>query len=104
MKLAATCWDLDQQSLRVPEGDRDARLEPKRPDLDLNAVHRGFAAGGNSPGDVDDPVFLFRRMRRTPYVSAGLEIWTQGDAEIARLRTPGERIHAQHLQMCCWCC
>jgi hypothetical protein len=76
MKLAATCWDFDQQSLRVPEGDRDARLEPKRPDPDLNAVRRGFVAGGNS----------------------------QGDAEIARLRTPGERIHAQHLQMCCWCC
>jgi hypothetical protein len=53
MKLAATCWDLDQQSLRVPEGDRDARLEPKRPDPELNAVHRGFVAGGNSPDDVD---------------------------------------------------
>lgn len=85
------------QSLRVPEGDRDARVELERPQPDLNNVRRGFIAGGNSPDDVDDLIFVFRRLRRTPYVSAAVKIWTLGDAEIARLRKLGDRIHVQQL-------
>src|SRR5579862_4664282 len=84
------------QALRVPEGDRDARIELERPDPDLRAVGRGFIAGANSPDDVDDLIFLFRRMRNTPYVSAAVNIWTQGDAEIARLHQLGDQIHAEH--------
>ena len=83
------------QSLRVPEGDRDARIELERPRLDLNAVRRGFIAGGNSPEDVDDLIFVFRRLRNTPYMSAAVAIWTQGDREIALLRKLGDQIHAQ---------
>jgi PAS domain S-box-containing protein len=83
------------QSLQVPEGDRDARLELERPRPDLNAVRRGFIAGGNSPEDVDDLIFVFRRLGNTPYVSAAVAIWTQGDMEIALLRRLGDRIHAE---------
>jgi hypothetical protein len=84
-----------EDALRVPEGDRDARLALDRLQPDLNAARRGFIAGGNSPDDVDDLIFVFRRLRRTPYVSAAVSIWTEGDAEIARLRRLGERIHAE---------
>lgn len=84
-----------QQSLRVPEGDRDARLELQKPNPDLKIVRRGFIAGGNSPDDVDDLIFVFRRLGRTPYVSAAVKIWTQADGEIARLHRLGDRIHAQ---------
>ncbi len=84
-----------EQALRVPEGDRDARLQLERPHPDWNAVRRGFIQGGNSPDDVDDLIFVFRRMRNTSYVSAAVSIWMQADAEIARLRGLGERIHAQ---------
>jgi PAS domain-containing protein len=83
------------QSMQVPEGDRDARIELERPRPDLNAVRRGFIAGGNSPEDVDDLIFVFRRLRNTPYMSAAVGIWTQGDMEIALLRKLGDRIHAQ---------
>lgn len=83
-----------QQALRVPEGDRDARLlEKTHPDL--IEARRGFIAGGNSPDDVDDLIFVFRRMRRTPYVDAAVHIWEQGDGQIAQLRELGEQIHAQ---------
>ncbi|HTA40808.1 MAG TPA: ATP-binding protein [Bryobacteraceae bacterium] len=84
-----------QQALRVPEGDRDARVELERQNPDLRVVRRGFVAGGNSPDDVDDLIFVFRRLRYTPYVSAAVDIWTQGDAEIARLRRLGDRIHTE---------
>ena len=83
------------QSLKVPEGDRDARIELERPRPDLNIVRRGFIAGGNSPEDVDDLIWVFRRLRNTPYVSAAVTIWTQADREIALLRKLGDRIHAQ---------
>lgn len=84
-----------QDALRVPEGDRDARLALDHPHPDLNAARRGFIGGGNSPDDVDDLIFVFRRMRRTPYVSAAVNIWTEADAEIARLRRLGDRIHSE---------
>jgi PAS domain S-box-containing protein len=84
-----------QQSLRVPEGDRDARIELQRNNPHREIVARGFVSGGNSPEDVDDLIFVFRRMGRTPYVRAAVEIWTQGDAEIAALRRLGDRIHAR---------
>ena len=83
------------QSMQVPEGDRDARIELERTRPDLNIVRRGFIAGGNSPEDVDDLIFVFRRLRNTPYMSAAVAIWTQGDREIALLRKLGDRIHAQ---------
>lgn len=84
-----------QDALRVPEGDRDARLALDQPHPGLNAARRGFIGGGNSPDDVDDLIFVFRRMRRTPYVSAAVNIWTEADAEIARLRRLGDRIHSE---------
>lgn len=84
-----------QESLRVPEGDRDARVELERPHPDWNIVRRGFIAGSNSPDDVDDLIFVFRRLRSAPYVSAAVKIWTQADAEIARLHRFGDRIHGQ---------
>jgi signal transduction histidine kinase len=84
------------RSLQVPEGDRDARTELERTRPDLNLVRRGFIAGGNSPEDVDDMIFVFRRLRKTPYMSAAEGIWTQGDREIALLRRLGDRVHAQH--------
>lgn len=83
-----------KQSLRIPEGDRDARIELERPNPDLNVVRRGFIAGGNNPDDVDNLIFVFRRMRKTPYVDAAVKIWAEGDAEIARLRQLGDQIHA----------
>lgn len=86
-----------QQSLRVPEGDRDARIELLKPNPDREVVRRGFVAGANSPDDVDDMIFVFRRMGRAPYVHEAVEIWTQGDAEIAALRQLGGRIHRHEL-------
>jgi hypothetical protein len=50
----------------MPEGDRDARIESERPRPDLSIVRRGFIGGGNSPEDVDDLIFVFRRLRNTP--------------------------------------
>lgn len=82
-------------SLTVPEGDRDARLGLQRPHPDLRAVRRAFIAGGNSPDDVSDLIFVFRCLRQTPYMSAAVKIWTAGDAEIARLRELGNQIHAE---------
>lgn len=82
-----------EQALRVPEGDRDARLALERAHPDLEAARRGFIQGGNSPEEVNDLIFVFRRMRRTPYVDAAVTIWTEADAEIARLQALGEQIH-----------
>jgi PAS domain S-box-containing protein len=82
-------------ALRVPEGDRDARMALDRGEPDLNAARRGFIQGGNSPDDVDDLIFVFRRMRHMPYVSAAVSIWQEADGQIAALRQVGETIHSR---------
>lgn len=81
------------KSLKVPEGDRDARLELQRPHPDVAVVRRGFIQGGNSPADVRDLMFVFQRMARDPYVHKAISIWTEADPEIAQLRALGQRMH-----------
>ncbi|MBV8070989.1 MAG: hypothetical protein JO270_13860, partial [Acidobacteriaceae bacterium] len=65
-----TWYSSFEKSLRVPEGDDAARLELERPHPDWRIVRQGFIAGGNNPDDIDDLIFIFRRLRNTPYVNA----------------------------------
>lgn len=88
-----------EDALRVPEGDRDARLELELPRPDYAAVRRDFVAGGNSPADVPDLIFVFRRMRHTRYMSEAVDIWAQGDRNIALLRSLGAQIRQQRREL-----
>jgi len=81
-------------AIAVPLGDRLAReeLEKRRPDEAI--VRRGFLQGRNSPDDVDDMIWLFRDLHWVGYMERAVAIWRQGDVEIGRLVTAGERLHA----------
>ncbi len=79
--------------LAVPLGDRQARLELEKPQPDLQVVSEGLRAGGNHPEDVEGMANLFRRFRRVPQMARAIDIWAEGDAEIARLRHLGEALH-----------
>jgi diguanylate cyclase (GGDEF)-like protein/PAS domain S-box-containing protein len=75
-----------EKEMTVPLGDMRARLELQKPQPDLAVAYRGLIAGGNHPDDVPGLVWLFRTFHRVPHLAEAIRIWTEADAEIARLR------------------
>jgi signal transduction histidine kinase len=79
--------------LQVPLGDRQARLELNKKNPDVNIAGEGFIKGENSPEDVNDLIFLYRRFRHLSYMDIAIQDWTNGDAGIADLIQAGNKIH-----------
>jgi len=82
-----------QSFIKVPMGDKQARLELDKPHPNLAIVRQGFIQGGNNPKDVNDLIFLYRRFRHVSYMSAAISTWTRGDQEISSLLGVGDKIH-----------
>jgi two-component system, cell cycle sensor histidine kinase and response regulator CckA len=83
-----------RQALLVPLGDRQARLELEKPVPDMRVVRSGLIQGRNSPQDVEGMATLFRRFRRSRYMSEAVDIWAQGDVLIEQLQRLGDNLHA----------
>jgi hypothetical protein len=49
-------------ALRVPLGDRDARLALDQEPVDLEAARAGFIAGGNAPEDIGRLIWMYRHL------------------------------------------
>lgn len=84
---------LFRDSLAVPLGDLQARLELDAPQPELDRLTEGFVRGGNAAEDVPGMVRVYRWFGNTELMRPSIEAWRQGDAEIAGL----QRI-AAHLQ------
>jgi PAS domain S-box-containing protein len=83
-----------ERALAVPIADRVARLELEKPAFDARLAERAFLAGGNRRADVPRMIRLFRRFRRTSFMSQAISVWEQGDLGILRLEELGRRLHA----------
>ncbi len=82
-----------RQSLDINLGDRQARQELLKSDMDLALTHAGLLRGRNHPDDFSTMIFLVRRMRWLPEVGHAVAIWTEADQYIERLDQIGETIH-----------
>ncbi len=80
--------------VRVPMGDKQARLEMDKAHPNFELVKQGFIQGGNNPSDVKDLIFLYRRFRKVSYMSSAIQIWSQGDQEMENLLSVGNKIHS----------
>ena len=80
--------------LRVPLGDKRARLELEKQSPDLALARQGFLDGENHPDDVNLLIFLFRRFRHVSYLDAAIQVWMRGDAQIEQLIRIGSDMHA----------
>jgi diguanylate cyclase (GGDEF)-like protein len=83
------------RALKVPLGDRSARLALQAAAPDEAQAARGFLAGQNNPADVPGMIRLFRAFKGIPLFRRAIDIWTQGDVLILRLQAAGDRLHAQ---------
>jgi len=72
-------------NIRVPIGDRKARLALSSTPVDYGAARLGFLQGGNHPEDVNDLIWVFVRFHSLPMFKKAIGIWTDGDAMISDL-------------------
>jgi signal transduction histidine kinase len=79
--------------LKVPLGDRKARLALGQADPDLAAADAGFLEGGNHPEDVRGMSQLFLRFHHFGPIRRAIGIWTQADAVLLELQGLGEAFH-----------
>ncbi len=87
-------FELFEQSMRVPMGDRIARLNLDGPNPERAIARAGFLQGGIHPDDVDGMVVMFQRFRHVSFFAAAVEAWSKGDGYIEELKVLGDEMHA----------
>jgi len=85
------------EQLRIPLGDRVARLQLQSAQPDLDAVRRGLLDGQNDPADISGMIRLFRLFGSTPIMAEPLRIWASGDELILQLSHIGAQLREHML-------
>src|SRR5215217_5983292 len=80
--------------LKVPLGDKAARIEIAKPELDLEAARSGFLAGRNHPDDIDGMIYLARRFHKVYYLDKAFQAWGKAEPALDTLKMIGENLHA----------
>ena len=86
-------YQLYEQSIRMPLGDRAARLELDKPDYSAGVVERGFIDGGNAAADVPKMVSLYRHFGHLRFFSSAIVIWAEADVYVLELVEHAKEIH-----------
>ena len=87
----ASRYQLFVDSLKVPLGDKTARLELEKSDPVDEIIIRGFSDGGNHPSDIPTMIFLYKYFKNTDHVRKAIEQWEAGDRLIEELLEIGEQ-------------
>jgi two-component system, sensor histidine kinase len=72
--------------LKIPLGDRRARLELEKPTYDYETVKRGFLDGEIHPNDIEGMVKLLTRFHQISYLSEAVQAWRDADQMIVSLQ------------------
>ncbi len=83
-----------REALKVPLGDRLARLALEQDPPDLDAARQGFLQGLNDPEDVDRLIRMYRYFHNAPYFRESVRIWRNGDEQTLALQRIGEEMEA----------
>lgn len=83
------------QSIKIPSGDHQARVELEKPRPDLDVVRNGLTAGGIHPDDLNVVPVLFRRFRHIGFMATALRHWAEGDQYVAELESLATGLHRE---------
>lgn len=86
-------YEAFNNDVKIPLGDRYARLELEKPKPDLEKVRAGFVQGGIHPDDIDGLVRLIQKFYWNRYVSKALDIWRQADVLFDELITSAQDLN-----------
>lgn len=81
--------------LKVSAGDKLARLELEKPDMDTDKVTEGMIAGRINPRDIPEMIKLIRRFRNVSFVSHALSVWEEADKAMEHMISIGSQIRHQ---------
>ena len=73
------------EHMKVSLGDRKARLELEKKDMNYQVVLEGFIAGRIHPDDVPPVVRLLRRFNSNHYLQSASGYWREGDELVIQL-------------------
>lgn len=79
--------------LKVPFGDKMARIEMGKPNPDLEVVRDGFLQGRNHPDDIDNMVGLTRRFSKVYYLNKAFVAWQKAEPVLDELMGIGHQLH-----------
>ena len=83
-----------RDAIRLPMGDRTARLEMERESFDREVAREGLLQGGNHPEDVPGMILMFRWFADTPWFREPRQFWHEADAAVVRIAELGEAMQA----------
>ncbi len=81
--------------LRVPLGDKIARLELMKPHPNLGIVRKGFIEGRINPEDINGAIKLLTQFPTISYINNAIMIWTEEDNVLDSIQYLGNQQHAQ---------
>lgn len=84
-----------RRALRIPLGDRQARLALQGSAYDYEQAYAGFLAGGNHPDDIPTMIALFEYFERAPYFREAIAVWRQADPHILDLQALARRLERE---------
>ncbi len=80
------------EEIKVPLGDRKARMELIKDDMDIPAIYEGFAQGRIHPDDIPSVIHILKRFSFSPFITNLLVTWNQGELAILQLVDKGKEI------------
>ncbi len=83
-------YQLFVDNLKVPLGDRNARIELEKADPIKKIIIQGFIDGGNHPEDIPTMIFLYKYFKNINHIKKAIEQWAIGDSLIQDLLKLGE--------------
>lgn len=82
-------------AIRMPLGDKFARLELEKPSPDMTVVYQGFIKGQNHPDDIPGMVRSYRWFHDVSFMHAAIADWSAGDQELDNLTELADQLHAE---------
>ena len=83
-----------KEFLKVPFGDKIARMEMEKINPDLDIVRAGFLQGRNHPDDIDNMIGLTKRFSKVYYLNKAFVAWQKAEPVLDELLAIGEELHA----------
>ncbi len=85
-----------QDAILVPQGGHELRVALDSQPPDIAAARVAILKGGNHPDDVSSLIWLYLNFRHFSYLEKAIDLWTVGDAYLAKLDDVAREMH-QHI-------
>jgi signal transduction histidine kinase len=85
-------WKSFNDELSVPLGDQLARVALTK-NLNDSIAKKGFRAGRNKEGDLDDLIWVFKNFNTVPFLKKAIYEWENADELVNQLHEMGVEVH-----------